>query len=81
MTFTNIIIMYLQGKPYTSIEGETELNNLCLIPDSGMLFMATEAPKILSYYIPVRWLIMKNSKTQKILSYYIPVRWLIKKLK
>ena len=57
--------MYLQGKPYTSIEGETELNNLCLIPDSGMLFMATEAPKILSYYIPVRFFIIKKLKNSK----------------
>ena len=41
------------GKPFTSIEPGTGLNNLCLVPDSGMLFMANEASKILVYYIPV----------------------------
>lgn len=40
------------GKPYTSIEPGTGLNNICLVPNSGMLFMANEAPKILVYYIP-----------------------------
>lgn len=29
------------------------LNDLCVVPDSGMLFMANEAPKVLVYYIPV----------------------------
>jgi ribosome biogenesis protein ENP2 len=41
------------GKPFTSIEPGTGLNNLCLVPNSGMLFMANEARKILVYYIPV----------------------------
>jgi len=41
------------GKPFTSIEPGTGLNSLCLVPDSGMLFMANEASKILVYYIPV----------------------------
>ncbi|RMZ93568.1 Nucleolar 10 [Brachionus plicatilis] len=40
------------GKPYTSIEPGTGLNNLCLVPNSGMLFMANESPKIQVYYIP-----------------------------
>jgi ribosome biogenesis protein ENP2 len=41
-----------KGKPYTSIEPGTSLNSLCLVPDSGMIFMANEATKILVYYIP-----------------------------
>ena len=40
------------GKAYTAIEPGTNLNDLCLLPDSGLLFMANEAPKVLTYYIP-----------------------------
>ncbi|KAK3084770.1 hypothetical protein FSP39_018588 [Pinctada imbricata] len=40
------------GKPYTAIEPGTNLNDLCLLPDSGLLFMGNEAPKILTYYLP-----------------------------
>lgn len=40
------------GKPFTSIEPDTGLNNICLVPNSGMMFLANEAPKILVYYIP-----------------------------
>lgn len=40
------------GKAFTSIEPGTNLNDLCLLPKSGMIFMANEAPKVLSYYIP-----------------------------
>ncbi|KAK7504031.1 hypothetical protein BaRGS_00004763 [Batillaria attramentaria] len=40
------------GKPYTSIEPGPDLNNLCLVPESGLIFIANEAPKILTYYIP-----------------------------
>jgi len=40
------------GKPFTSIEPGTGLNNLCVAPDSGMMFLANEAPKVLVYYIP-----------------------------
>lgn len=40
------------GKPFTSIEPGSGLNNLCVVPNSGMMFMANEANKILVYYIP-----------------------------
>ncbi|KAK7099871.1 nucleolar protein 10-like [Littorina saxatilis] len=40
------------GKPYTSIQPETDLNSMCLVPESGLIFIANEAPKILTYYIP-----------------------------
>ena len=43
----------LQGKPYTSIQPESDLNSMCLVPESGLIFIANEAPKILSYYVPV----------------------------
>lgn len=37
---------------YTSIQSTTEFNDLCVVPDSGLLFIANEDPKIQSYYIP-----------------------------
>uniref|UniRef100_A0A5S6R026 NUC153 domain-containing protein n=1 Tax=Trichuris muris TaxID=70415 RepID=A0A5S6R026_TRIMR len=40
------------SKPYTSIEPNVRLNDLCLLPDSGLLFMANDKQKILTYYIP-----------------------------
>lgn len=40
------------GKAFTSIEPGTNLNDLSLLPNSGLLFMANEGQKILSYYIP-----------------------------
>jgi len=44
----------LQGKAWTSIEPtDTKVNDLCMVRDTGMLFLANEAPKILTYYIPV----------------------------
>ncbi|KRT79133.1 hypothetical protein AMK59_6416, partial [Oryctes borbonicus] len=40
------------GKLYTSIEASTEFNNLCIVPNTGLLFIANENTKIQSYYIP-----------------------------
>ncbi|KAH0564190.1 nucleolar protein 10 [Cotesia glomerata] len=40
------------GKLYTSIQSTAEFNDLCVVPDSGLLFIANEDPKIQSYYIP-----------------------------
>ncbi len=59
------------GKPFTSIEPESKLNNLCLFPDSGLLFLANEAPKILTYYIPAlgaapRWCAFLDSLTEEL---------------
>src|SRR6218665_1545638 len=45
--------MFAQGKPYTSIQSELKLNDVCLVPNSGMIFIANESPKILIYFIPV----------------------------
>ena len=47
-------MFYFQGKAYTAIEPGVDLNDLCQVPGSGLLFMANEAPKIMTYYIPVR---------------------------
>ncbi|CAH1775195.1 unnamed protein product [Owenia fusiformis] len=40
------------GKAYTSIEPGTVLTDMCVVENSGMVFMANEAPKMLTYYIP-----------------------------
>ncbi|XP_005100498.1 nucleolar protein 10 [Aplysia californica] len=40
------------GKHLTAIEPGVNLNQLCTYPDSGLLFLANEAPKILTYFIP-----------------------------
>ena len=40
------------GKPYTSISSDKQLNNICSVPDTGLLFIANEAQKVQTYYIP-----------------------------
>ncbi|XP_014297984.1 nucleolar protein 10 [Microplitis demolitor] len=40
------------GKLYTSIESKSDFNDLCVVPDTGFLFIANEAPKIKTYFIP-----------------------------
>lgn len=44
-----------QGNLFTSIDAgnKTTFNNLCVVPRSGMLFIANENVKIQTYYIPV----------------------------
>ncbi|KXJ07855.1 Nucleolar protein 10 [Exaiptasia diaphana] len=59
------------GKPFTSIEPQTSINDLCLFPDSGLLFMATEAPKMFVYYIPAlgpapRWCSFLDNLTEEL---------------
>ncbi|XP_076220571.1 nucleolar protein 10 lethal (2) 34Fd [Nomia melanderi] len=40
------------GKLYTSIEAQNDFNDLCVVPNTGMLLMATENTKMQTYYIP-----------------------------
>ncbi|XP_052125716.1 nucleolar protein 10 [Frankliniella occidentalis] len=40
------------GKIFTSVEATSQFNDLCLVPNSGMFFLATESPKMQTYYIP-----------------------------
>ncbi|XP_014681532.1 PREDICTED: nucleolar protein 10-like [Priapulus caudatus] len=51
---THIVKIWNQrtGKAFTSIEPETDLNDMCVVPRSGLLFLANEAPKLQTYYIP-----------------------------
>nr|CAD7258459.1 unnamed protein product [Timema shepardi] len=42
------------GKLFTSIEAsETKFHSLCVVPNTGMMFIANENTKILTYYIPL----------------------------
>ena len=36
-----------------------------MVRDTGMLFLANEAPKILTYYIPVSWLVIVTFAPEK----------------
>lgn len=59
------------GKPFTSIEPSTDINDLCLYPDSGLVFMATESPKMLVYFIPSlgpapRWCSFLDNLTEEL---------------
>ncbi|KAL6432906.1 hypothetical protein ACFW04_006328 [Cataglyphis niger] len=40
------------GKNYTSIEAQHSFNDLCVIPNTGMLLMSNETTKMQIYYIP-----------------------------
>ncbi|KAJ2538649.1 Small ribosomal subunit biogenesis, partial [Coemansia sp. RSA 1933] len=40
------------GKPFTTIEPEHPVNDVCLVPESGLLFAAGESSEIMSYFVP-----------------------------
>lgn len=40
------------GKLYTSIEAQHDFNDMCIIPNTGMLLIANEHTKIQTFYIP-----------------------------
>lgn len=40
------------GKIFTSIQAKSDFNDLCFVKNTGMIFIANESPKIMSYYIP-----------------------------
>ncbi|KAK6989829.1 nucleolar protein 10 [Biomphalaria glabrata] len=59
------------GKHLTAIEPGVNLNQLCLVPNSGLLFLANEAPKILTYFIPAlgpapKWCSSLDSMTEEL---------------
>jgi len=43
-----------------------------MVRDTGMLFLANEAPKILTYYIPVSWLVIVTFAREKWKSQILP---------
>uniref|UniRef100_A0A663F024 Nucleolar protein 10 n=1 Tax=Aquila chrysaetos chrysaetos TaxID=223781 RepID=A0A663F024_AQUCH len=60
-----------QGKIFTSMEPEYDINDVCLYPNSGMLMTANEAPKMNIYYIPVlgpapKWCSFLDSLTEEL---------------
>ncbi|XP_070556214.1 nucleolar protein 10-like [Ptychodera flava] len=59
------------GKAYTSIEPDVNINDLCMVPDTGLLFMATESPKMQTYFIPSlgpapRWCSFLDNLTEEL---------------
>ncbi|XP_048256625.1 nucleolar protein 10-like isoform X1 [Haliotis rufescens] len=59
------------GKPFTAIEPGTDLNDFCQVPESGLMFMANEAPKLYTYYIPSlgtapRWCSFLDNLTEEL---------------
>ncbi|XP_006898274.1 PREDICTED: nucleolar protein 10-like isoform X3 [Elephantulus edwardii] len=60
-----------QGKIFTSLEPEHDINDVCLYPNSGMLFTGNETPKMGIYYIPVlgpapRWCSFLDNLTEEL---------------
>lgn len=43
---------FKDGKPVAAIEPGSKLNQFIRYPDSGLLFFATDAPKMLQYFVP-----------------------------
>ncbi|CAI7990527.1 Nucleolar protein 10 [Geodia barretti] len=59
------------GSPFTAIEPEHAINSVCYLPETGMVFMACEDSKMLSYYIPAvghapRWCSFLDSLTEEL---------------
>lgn len=40
------------GENYTSLETAADINDLCVVPDSGLFFVANESADIFTYFIP-----------------------------
>ncbi|ENN72903.1 hypothetical protein HUJ04_003214 [Dendroctonus ponderosae] len=59
------------GKLYTSIDSSIGFNNLCIVPNSGLFFMAQESTKIQTYFIPSlgpapKWASFLDSLTEEL---------------
>lgn len=59
------------GKVFTSIEPRADVNDVCLYPNSGMLFTANETQKMDVYYIPAlgpapRWCSFLDNLTEEL---------------
>ncbi|KAJ2722493.1 Small ribosomal subunit biogenesis [Coemansia sp. Benny D115] len=40
------------GRPFTAIEPAAGVNDVCVVPDSGLLLVAAEASEMLAYFVP-----------------------------
>ncbi|XP_028995324.1 nucleolar protein 10 [Betta splendens] len=59
------------GKVFSSIQPQTNINDVCLYPNSGMLFTANEDPKMNTFYIPAlgpapRWCSFLDNLTEEL---------------
>uniref|UniRef100_A0A8C1SES6 Nucleolar protein 10 n=1 Tax=Cyprinus carpio TaxID=7962 RepID=A0A8C1SES6_CYPCA len=59
------------GKVFSSIEPQANINDVCLYPGSGMLFTANEDPKMNTFYIPAlgpapRWCSFLDNLTEEL---------------
>ncbi|XP_046873038.1 nucleolar protein 10 [Hypomesus transpacificus] len=59
------------GKVFSSIEPQTNINDVCIYPNSGMLFTANEDPKMNTFYIPAlgpapRWCSFLDNLTEEL---------------
>ncbi|XP_042357229.1 nucleolar protein 10 [Plectropomus leopardus] len=59
------------GKVFTSIQPQTNVNDVCMYPKSGMLFTANEDPKMNTFYIPAlgpapRWCSFLDNLTEEL---------------
>ncbi|XP_014775081.1 nucleolar protein 10 isoform X1 [Octopus bimaculoides] len=61
----------LTGKAYTAIEPGVPLTDLAVYPNSGMVFLTNEAPKVLVYFLPSigtapKWCSFLDSLTEEL---------------
>lgn len=59
------------GKLFSSVEPQTNINSVCVYPNSGMLFTANEDPKMNTFYIPAlgpapRWCSFLDNLTEEL---------------
>ncbi|ODN02846.1 Nucleolar protein 10 [Orchesella cincta] len=59
------------GEPFTSVEGEAKFNDICVVPNTGMFFLANEDKKMQTYYIPTlgpapRWCSFLDNLTEEL---------------
>ncbi|KAK7142886.1 hypothetical protein R3I94_012281 [Phoxinus phoxinus] len=59
------------GRVFSSIEPQANINDVCLYPGSGMLFTANEDPKMNTFYIPAlgpapRWCSFLDNLTEEL---------------
>ncbi|XP_061897734.1 nucleolar protein 10 [Entelurus aequoreus] len=59
------------GKVLSSIQTESNINDVCIYPNSGMMFTANEDPKMNTFYIPAlgpapRWCSFLDSLTEEL---------------
>ncbi len=49
-----VVVCGEQGQSFTTVEPTASVNDLCLVEDSGVFFVANESERMFTYFIPVR---------------------------